>query len=218
MRLKTILFDLDGTIVDSAVSIGSILNNMRKEKGLTPLAIDHYRKWVSLGATELVSNALDLSYSSVEIHLDEFRRRYSACKTSVHTIYPNVIQVIDSLRNMDIRMGICSNKPTHLCRKVLEDTNLDSYFLSVVGGDRVGKSKPAREAIDFALRELNHHGGIAVLVGDSSVDQSAAIASEIPFIFFSGGYDDGVDLARNPDSIASMGELIPLLKTKGWIH
>lgn len=218
MMLKTILFDLDGTIIDSAVSIGSILNNMRNEKGLSPLAIDHYRKWVSLGAIDLVSNALEVGPGSVENHLDDFRKRYSVYKTSEHTIYPNVIQAIGGLRNMGIRMGICSNKPTHLCRKVLEDTSLDLYFSSVVGGDRAGKSKPAREPIDFALRDLNHNGGIAILVGDSSVDQKAASATGIPFIFFSGGYDDGVELASNEDSIESMRGLIPLLKAKGWIH
>lgn len=217
MRLKTILFDLDGTLVDSAISISAILNNMRKEQGLASLDAKVYRKWISLGAVDLIANAMEVNQSFASQYLDQFRRRYEISETSEQTLYPKIVEVLKILDSMNIKMGICSNKPTQLCHKVLQDTGIDKYFLSVVGGDAVTSSKPSREPVDYALRELNHADGIAILIGDSTVDHRAAIASQIPFVFFSGGYDDGVDLGEGGDSIACMDELIPLIKNRKWI-
>lgn len=217
MRLKAILFDLDGTLVDSALSIGMILNQMRQENNLDPVDISTYKKWISLGAADLIVNALEINHEEAQVNLMEFRALYSSIQTPPEAIFPFVPDMLQDFMSSGIAMGVCSNKPVMLCHKVLNDLALNQYFSCVVGGDSTPNPKPSRSPIDFALKELNHHADNALFIGDSAIDQQAAYAAGIPFIFFSGGYDDGMDVMTTSGSIAVMQELLPLIKTKGWI-
>jgi len=217
MKLKAILFDLDGTLVDSALSIGSVLNQMRLERNLSPLEIQKYREWVSLGANDLIANSLEIPVSDVAQFLQDFRIRYANNKTESADIFPYVKETLSQIKSLGIAMGICSNKPVHLCQKVLSDLNLDGYFSCVVGGGSASSLKPSREPIDLALSKLSRTHRDALLVGDSTIDQKASKNSNLPFIFFSGGYNDGVDSSEVAATIDSMNDLIPLAKREGWI-
>ncbi len=217
MKLKAILFDLDGTLVDSAQSICDVLNQMRLERNLDYLKIQKYREWVSLGANSLIKNSLEIPASDTDLFLQDFRRRYEAKKTTIADIFPHVEQTLIELKVLGVDLGICSNKPIYLCKKVLGDLNLDGYFSCVVGGGSTTSSKPSREPVDLALSMLGHSHCDALLVGDSTVDQGASKNSGLPFIFFSGGYDDGVDSSQVTAMIHSMGDLLPLAKREGWI-
>lgn len=217
MKLKAILFDLDGTLVDSALSIGNVLNQMRLERNLSHLEIQKYREWVSLGANDLIANSLEIPVSDVAQFLQDFRMRYASKKTASTDMFPYVKETLSQIKNLGIVMGICSNKPVHLCQKVLIDLNLDGYFSCVVGGGSASSSKPSREPIDLALSMLSRTHRDALLVGDSTVDQKASKNSGLPFIFFSGGYNDGVDSSEVAATIDSMNDLIPLAKREGWI-
>lgn len=217
MKLKAILFDLDGTLVDSALSIGDVLNQMRVERNLDCLEIQKYKEWISLGANDLIANSLEISVSDVDPFLQEFRIRYASKKTASTDMFPHVKETLSQIKNIGITMGICSNKPIHLCQKVLSDLNLDGYFSCVVGGGSASSSKPSREPIDLALSMLGQFHCDALLVGDSTVDQRASKNSGLPFIFFSGGYNDGVDSSEVAATINSMNDLIPLAKREGWI-
>lgn len=217
MKLKAILFDLDGTLVDSAQSIGDVLNQMRKERNLGYLEIQKYREWVSLGANDLVANSLEILVSDVDPFLQDFRIRYARKKIENTDIFPHVKETLNQIKSLGIIMGICSNKPVHLCQKVLSDLNLDGFFSCVVGGGSTTSSKPSREPIDLALSMLGQFHQDALLVGDSTVDQKASQNSGLPFVFFSGGYNDGVDLSEVAATISSMNDLIPLAKRERWI-
>lgn len=217
MKLKAMLFDLDGTLVDSALSIGDVLNQMRIERNLNYLEIQKYRTWISLGANDLIANSLEISVSDVAPFLQDFRIRYAKKKTASTDIFPYVKETLSQLRDHGIVMGICSNKPVHLCQKVLSDLNLDDFFSCVVGGGSATSSKPSREPIDLALSMLGQFHQDALLVGDSAIDQKASQNSGLPFVFFSGGYNDGVDFSMVAATINSMNDLIPLAKRKGWI-
>lgn len=217
MKLKAILFDLDGTLVDSALSIGNVLNQMRLERNLSYLAIKQYREWVSLGANDLIANSLEIPVSDVNPFLQDFRIRYAGNKTASTDMFPYVKETLSQIKSLGITMGICSNKPVHLCQKVLSDLNLDDYFSCVVGGGSASSLKPSREPIDLALAMLSRTHRDALLVGDSTIDQKASKNSDLPFIFFSGGYNDGVDSSEVAATIDSMNDLIPLAKREGWI-
>lgn len=210
MALDTILFDLDGTLVDSAATIGAVLNGMREERGLPPLPISQYRAWVSLGAEQLIANSqqpdaalrdaappsdpdCDKSgHAGVPAMLAEFRRRYGQLPTPVSAVFAGAFDALEALAARGLRLGVCSNKPVALCIKVLADTGLQRYFGCVVGGGSTPHPKPHREPVDHALSLLQASANGAVLVGDSTVDQRAAAAAGIPFIFYTGGYNDGV--------------------------
>lgn len=217
MKLKAMLFDLDGTLVDSALSIGDVLNQIRVERNLDYLEIQKYREWISLGANNLVANSLEMPISDVAPFLQEFRIRYASKNTASADMFPHVKETLSQLRDLGIVMGICSNKPVHLCQKVLSDLNLGDFFSCVVGGGSASSSKPSREPIDLALTMLSLTHRDALLVGDSTVDQKASKNSGLPFIFFSGGYNDGVDSSQVVATINSMNDLIPLVKREGWI-
>lgn len=194
MSIDTVLFDLDGTLLDSAPLVGRILNGMRESQGLTPLSLNSYRQWISLGAADLVGNAMEAEARSVTTLVQEFRRRYLELPTPMNTLFPGVTETVAALAASGVRLGICSNKPEHLCRKVLLETGMSDYFGSVVGGDTVSQPKPHRQPLDHALKVLGATAPSAILVGDSTVDQRAAHAAQLPFVFFTGGYDDGVDV------------------------
>jgi len=217
MKLKAILFDLDGTLVDSALSIGAVLNQMRLERNMSHLETQKYRDWVSLGANDLVAKSLEIAVGDVDPFLQDFRARYASKKTATEDLFPFVRESLNALKNLRISMAICSNKPLHLCEKVLNDLDLDGYFSCVVGGSSVTRAKPSREPVDIALSMLGYSHGDSLLIGDSTLDQGASKNSGLPFIFFSGGYNDGVDLAQVAGTISSMNELIPLIKREGWI-
>jgi phosphoglycolate phosphatase len=217
MKLKAILFDLDGTLLDSALSIGDVLNQMRLERGLDYLGIQKYREWVSLGADALVANSLEVPVPDVEPFLRNFRIRYASKKTSTTDLFPQVEETLSKLKDFGLATGICSNKPLYLCKKILSDLDLEDYFSCVVGGDSVIAAKPSREPVDLALSMLGQSHNDSLFIGDSTVDQGASKNSGLPFVFFAGGYNDGVDLTQVAGTINSMSELILLIKREGWI-
>ncbi len=194
MSIDTILFDLDGTLLDSAPLVRTILNGMREDLGLAPLPLNCYRQWSSLGGAFLVGNAMEMESQNVQTLVHEFRRRYRELPTPTNTLFPGVLETVAALAAAGIRLGICSNKPEHLCRKALLETGLIDFLGCVVGGDTVSNPKPHRQPLDYALETLGSTTLTAVLVGDSTVDQRAAHAAQLPFVFFTGGYDDGVDV------------------------
>ena len=212
MAIDTVLFDLDGTLVDSAPLVGTILNGMRAERDCAPLPVDCFRQWISLGAAELVSRALNLSLPEVDGALQDFRARYGRMPTPDECLFPGVTNTLAALTGAGVRLGICSNKPVHLCCKVLEDTGLDDYFGAIVGGGSVPRPKPHREPLDHALDLLGALPGGALFVGDSTVDQQAAGAAGVPFVFFAAGYDDGVDPGMVWARIEAMGQILAIVR------
>ena len=187
------IFDLDGTLVDSAPIIGLVLNEMRLDLGLNPLALEFYRQWISRGAAELISNSLDVSLEEATPHIDIFREKYRQLPTPVSCVYFGVVDTITSLSLQGKKIGICSNKPQHLCQKIIKEIGLADFIPVIVGGDTLPTSKPCRDSIDFAIKELGGASSSAIFIGDSSIDQRAASAASIPFVFYSEGYDDGVN-------------------------
>lgn len=210
MALEAILFDLDGTLHDSAATIGAVLNGMRVERAATPLPHSHYRTSVSLGAHELIVRTFDVDGHAVPPLLDEFRARYRVLPTPPEIVFDGVDVALAALREAGLRLAICSNKPQALCEKVLQETGLRDYFHCVVGGDSAPHAKPHRAPLDLALDMLGVSAGSALLVGDSTVDQRAARNAGLPFVFFRAGYDDGVTLAADEWSIDTIVDLLLL--------
>ncbi len=211
MSIDTILFDLDGTLVDSAPIVGRILNDMRVAQGREPLPLGCFRQWISLGARELVGRAMEAEMEEVSAFVQEFRRLYQELPTPADTLFPGVAETVAVLAASGVRLGLCSNKPEHLCRKVLLETGLGDHFGTVVGGDTVSQPKPHRQPLDYALEVLGATTRSAVLVGDSTVDQCAAHAAQLPFVFFTGGYNDGVNVDAAHWRIDAVSQLLDIV-------
>jgi len=207
---NTVIFDLDGTLIDSAPIVAQVLNSMRKQLGKNSQSLDFYRKLISRGASELVATAMDVDAAYVDTYVSEFRLRYRHIQTPLSCLFPGVLETISFLSGQGIKLGICSNKPEYLCRKIIAETGLGKMLDVIVGGDTLPVSKPLREPVDYVIQQLGGRHDSAVLVGDSSVDQGAALAANIPFVFFSKGYDDGVDQTKAMHVIAQIPQLLGL--------
>jgi phosphoglycolate phosphatase len=144
------------------------------------------------------------------VKLERFRLRYKSMSTHENIVHPTVSETLAVSTEWGIRLGICSNKPIELCKKVLFDTNLKQFFSCVVGGDTTNNPEPHRDPIDFALLSMEVSPERVLLIGDSTVNQRATKATGIPFVFFTEGYNDGVVEELVCESIGLMNELLTL--------
>jgi phosphoglycolate phosphatase len=213
VNIEAVVFDLDGTLVDSAPTIAALINAMRAERAMGMLPVEEYRRWVSLGATDLIRRSLGDSGSDVSFLVEDFRARYRAHPTPVESLYPGVRDTIIALSAANVLLAVCSNKPEHLCQKILDETALSGFFGSIVGGDTARFPKPARDPLDYALNEMGAQTSRAIFVGDSTIDQRTASACAIPFVFFTGGYDDGVDRLSVWEQINAISEVPRIIRT-----
>ena len=189
---SSLVFDLDGTLIDSAALVGSILNEMRAENNSPPLDMAFYHHWSSRGGLQLVGHALDIAPEDAQSAVDEFRRRYRDRPTPQDSVYSGVHETLFALQMAGLTLALCSNKPEHLCRNVLSETSLDRYFSALIGGDSTPYAKPSRAPLDAAMQAIGAHPSATLMIGDSTVDQKTAAAVGIGFVLFTGGYDDGV--------------------------
>jgi phosphoglycolate phosphatase len=204
------IFDLDGTLVDSVSVISQILNDMRSVFLLEPINECEYKPWISLGARELIVKSLGCPEDQIEVNLNEFRRRYQITTTPKSAIYPEVTETLNTLTSKGKTIALCSNKPEALCRKVIFEIGLTNFFKIIVGGDSVRKSKPDPEPLYYILQLLSGTSKSSIFVGDSIVDLQASRAASIPFIYYSNGYNDGIDVSKVEFKITKISDLLKI--------
>lgn len=184
-----IIFDLDGTLVNSAIQCEEIIGAMRAERGFdTPIAIETARQYAGMDGAIMVPALLGEAARDARDDLAEFRARYHELKTPVSALYPGVRTGLEQLLSKGFRLSICSAKPQSLCEKVLADTDIASSFSVVVGGDKAGFCKPDPGHLREVLAMTGGDGTKALYVGDSEVDYHLAERSGASFIFASYGY------------------------------
>ena len=214
---SAVVFDLDGTLIDSAPTVAIVLNSMRHQMGKDALGIESYRSWSSEGGEVLVGNALDLSLKDAAQFVPEFRKHYFELPTPIECIYPGVIDMLREFKSRKIRMAICSNKPENLCRKVLRETTLFDFFDVVIGGDTLSKKKPDPAPLLYSMIKIATSFNQVLYVGDSSIDKQTAMAANIDFAHFMGGYDSSVSLGTKDIAFKIHNLLVLDLITRGKI-
>ncbi|MFC3443141.1 HAD family hydrolase [Sphingobium rhizovicinum] len=187
--IRYVIFDLDGTLVDSCGVCVSILSTMIAERGVAH-AIDPVgaRQHMSRGGRDMVSALLGPAGVDPDADLTDFRARYSALPTPADSLYPGVAECLAQLHGMGLELAICSNKPQGLCEKVLEDTGLAPYFRVVVGGQPGLLPKPAPDLLTAVSDRLGCAPEQCVYVGDSDLDHDVARAAGMAFCFMTYGY------------------------------
>lgn len=183
------VFDLDGTLVDSAPLCAAILNAMLAERGASfQLSTDETRPHVTAGGPAMVAALLGPHCSDPAREIGEFRDRYAATPTPPSSLYPGARQALAELAGLGIGTAVWSNKPQELCDKVLGDLGLVGCFAAIVGTGPHVPLKPDPTGLDLALARAGGARGHACYVGDSELDHEAAALAGLPFILLTHGY------------------------------
>lgn len=194
MNVKAIVFDLDGTLVDSGRVVAAILNDMRKKQGKPERPMADFLPWLSLGGEQLIAHALEVDAAEVQTNLSCFRQQYFELPTPADSLYAGVVDAIEALTKLGFRLSICTNKPRRLAEKVLTETNIADYFSYLCAGDDLPTRKPHADNLQACLACFGLTAENGIVVGDSSVDQTMANRLNMPFFFHQNGYDDGVQV------------------------
>lgn len=193
---QVLIFDLDGTLVDSLPDLAEATNRTLAELGLPPRAYEEIATFVGQGIGELVRRALGIAPEEdpeqVATALATFRRHYAAVNGSQATLYPGVMETLRALQEMDRPMAVVTNKAEQFTRPLLEQMGIAPFFAAVVSGDTLPVKKPDPRVLTHALAQLGttppHE---AVMVGDSRNDALAAQALGMPVLLVTYGYSEG---------------------------
>jgi phosphoglycolate phosphatase len=214
-KLKGIaVFDLDGTLVDSAPDLADSLDALLVENGLAPLGLAIGRQLIGHGMDNLVRQGLErrgrkVADDDLKLFADRFRTLYAG-RLSRHTRpYAGVEPALRLLQERGWRLAVCTNKLELYARRILTDLRLIDAFACVSGPDTFGVAKPDPVQL---LRTIEASGGAgcpAVMIGDSEVDIAMAKAAGVPVIAMSYGYAKTplIDLA--PDGMLDRFDLVP---------
>ena len=191
--LAAVVFDLDGTLVDTAPDLQAHVNAVLGELGRPELELEDVRRMVGDGARTLLCRGLEASGGVPEgIDLDQlygrFLERYTADPARRSTVNDGVAPVLRALAARSVRLGVCTNKAQAPTDRLLAALGLDRFFAAVVGGDAVPAKKPAAGHLAAVLERLGAPPARAAMVGDSGHDLAAARALGMPCILVSFGY------------------------------
>ena len=193
MTIEAIVFDLDGTLIDSVPDVRAALNRILAEDDRRPLSLDEIKSMIGHGATAIVVKALKATGPAgtaeyVADVLGRYLDTYSQRPTEHTVVYPGVVETLEHFKAGGVAMGICTNKPRAVTLPVLEALGLDRYFSAVTCGDSVAHPKPDGRHVLETLEMMNADPAAAALVGDSETDIEAALDAGIPSLAVAWGY------------------------------
>ena len=191
-----VLFDLDGTLVDSASDIAEAVNRLLVELGLPRVAQARIQGWIGEGARQLIASALRDAGSRLDADevFDRFMVHYEACLLLEPRLYDGVADTLQVLRDRGVRLAVCTNKPSRFVPPLLAAMGIDGYFEAFVGGDSLAWRKPDPRPLLHLATQLGCEPGRCLMVGDSETDFAAARAAGMPVALVSYGYPRGFDL------------------------
>lgn len=214
MSAPIVVFDLDGTLVDSAPDLIDSLNTLFLREGWPPLPADEARSLIGSGMKPLIARGLkaknvDTDAATLEALYAEFVDDYASRIAKFTRPYPGVEKALDRLAAAGFRLAVCTNKLEWLAVKLLDALSLSDRFATICGQDTFGVPKPDPRAL---LRTIEASGGSssrAVMVGDSATDVRTAQAASIPVVVVDFGYTEIPVPELGADHIISHYDALP---------
>jgi phosphoglycolate phosphatase len=224
MPFPALIFDLDGTLADTAPDLLTATNAVLAARGRPLLDLGHLRHMVGFGARALIAQAMEASGTPVteeempplvEIFIDHYRAHIA----DGTRLFPGVAETLAGLRERGARLGVLTNKPQGLTDLLLPRLGLDGLFAAVYGAGRKAYTKPDPRIFHEVVEDVlmgSGGGGPGVMIGDSITDLNTARAAEAPCILFSYGFtpvpaaDLGADLVL--DDFAALPDALERLK------
>ena len=196
---KLLIFDLDGTLIDSSGDLALAVNHTLKTLNLSTYDIDTIHHWVGNGAEILIKRALSGS-KTIDTTLEErywrealkiFLDFYSKNLTVATVTYPNVLTTLKTLKKRGYRLAIVTNKPYIFIEPILEKLGLSNFFELILGGDSLEKKKPDPMPLLYICQKLNIFPNESVMIGDSKNDILASKSANMDSIGVTYGYNYG---------------------------
>lgn len=194
MSVSLVIFDLDGTLIDSAGDLAHAVNGMLAGYACAPLALSEVRAMIGDGMRKLVERALaarGLAVHEAAAAERSVLQRYGAEPVRETVLYPGTRPALERLRAGALDLAICTNKPEHLTAAILEELDLLDFFRQIVGGDTLPYRKPDGRVLRDMLAHFSTAPADALMVGDSEVDAAAAADAGVPLVLMRNGYRRG---------------------------
>jgi len=206
-----LLFDLDGTLVDSAADITSAANHAMVQIGREPLSEAIVRSYIGNGLAKLIERCLGDDQRDHDRAVQAFRAYYRDHLTDQTRLYPGWLERLERWHR-DRRMGVVSNKPSDFTRKLIDELGVARFFAALAGGDAYLEKKPSPVPILEVLRALDGSPARAIMIGDGDTDMRAGRAAGVPTCGVLWGYtseavlrEAGADfVVRTLDELAAL--------------
>src|SRR3954465_12463622 len=173
LRYRAVLFDLDGTLVDSYAALAEAVNFARREHGLPDLSAARIRDFVGDGLDTMLRRAFNAKDVPRSVK-DAFESRYDEICCEASTILTDVESTLGTLHELGVAMAACTNKPRSFSKKILTFLNLAPYFRAIVGPDLAGARKPDAQHVLHTLEATSCAAAYALFVGDMPIDVHSA--------------------------------------------
>lgn len=207
-NFNAVIFDLDGTLVDSVADIAVAAQAMCDEFDLPNVTEGQVKNWIGRGARALVQSVLDYAEQSREVSdaqrktaFDVFMRHYSELGDKKTQLLPHADSLLVMLFQSGVPMALATNKPRAITLTLLEKLNIAQYFSVVYGGDDFANPKPAPDMLLAAARDLGAQPEQCLMVGDSKNDILSAQACNMPVVALEGGYNHGEPVSASKPSL-----------------
>jgi N-acetyl-D-muramate 6-phosphate phosphatase len=217
-NVRAVLFDLDGTLIDSAPDLGAAADKMRVDRGLPSLPLEEYRHMAGAGARGMLGIAFGMApdHPGYDAMREEFFVNYERCMTQRTYAFEGIPELIAQLRARGLAWGVVTNKSMRFTGPLTQGMDLFATAATVVGGDSTPHSKPHPEPLLEAARRLDLAPGHCIYVGDDERDVVAGRAAGMGTVAATYGYLGGNAAAApwGADAhITSPLELLPLLQS-----
>lgn len=188
-----IIWDLDGTLVESAPDLSTALNALLQSEGLATHPVEEVRLMIGGGVPKLIergfaASGVVLDRHQVEARVTDFMTRYRACATDNTYLIPGARYALERMARAGVLQGLCTNKPEGVTRQITDALKITRYFGSIQGGDSTAGRKPDPASLQACLSELGVAAQEAIMVGDSTADVGAARAAGVPVLVVPNGY------------------------------
>lgn len=206
MPVDAVIFDLDGTLVDTAPDLHAATNHVLSTLKRRPITMEEVRAFVGHGAKALIARGCEATGEpvdprAIETLYQEFIIYYAANIASHSRPFPGLLAFLDRCKARGISMGVCTNKLEFLSIRLLDALDLSHYFGAVVGPDTIGVAKPDPRPYAETLKRLGRSGSPSIMVGDSETDIRTGQNAGVPVMAVSFGYTPKHVSAFNPTHI-----------------
>jgi len=204
---KLVMFDLDGTLIDSVPDLAVATDQMLLQLGRAPAGMEKVRNWVGNGAPVLVRRALadDFDHQAISAEQEAealaiFMQVYGVGE-SLTTLYPGALDTLQSLHMLGIKIALVTNKPEKFIPQLLADTQMADFFEWVVGGDTFAQKKPDPSGLLWVMQQAGVTAEQCLFVGDSRNDVQAAHAANVACVAVTYGYNYGEPISADKPAL-----------------